>query len=205
MTNLQGFKCRKTILELLKRQEFDTSGYENFSMNEVNIMSSTNQLDMLMQSLPSARVQRKVYVRFVLDRATSPRNIQDMIEDLFVQSETLTKNDLLYIITREGMKQIFISELTRNWERDGWLVIVEGIKNLQFNILEHELVPAHRIMTDDEVDKLKKKYNIIKDQLPEISRFDPVARAIGLRPGQICHISRPSKTSIVDDFYRLCV
>jgi DNA-directed RNA polymerase subunit H (RpoH/RPB5) len=51
-----------------------------------------------------------------------------------------------------------------------------------------------------------KKYNITDTvQFPDISRFDPVARAICLRPGQLCHIVRPSKTAINADYYRMCV
>jgi DNA-directed RNA polymerase subunit H (RpoH/RPB5) len=51
-----------------------------------------------------------------------------------------------------------------------------------------------------------KKFNI-KDRtlFPEISRFDPVAQVIGLRPGQVCHILRASKTAITSDYYRVCV
>lgn len=205
MTIVQNFKCRKTILELLKLQKFDTSGYENFSMNELTVMEVTNQLDMLMQSLPDAPVNRKVYVRFILDKSALTRNIQEIVEDLFVQSETLDKKDILYIITRDGMKPAFVPELTKLWERDGWYVVVEGVKSLQFNILEHNLVPKHVILTDDEVDIVKKRYNMNDEQFPEISRYDPVARAIGIRPGQFCHIFRPSKTSIISDYYRLCV
>ena len=43
------------------------------------------------------------------------------------------------------------------------------------------------------------------NQLPEISRFDPVAQAIGMRPGNICEIIRPSKTAIYAPYYRICV
>ncbi|MCK5558294.1 MAG: DNA-directed RNA polymerase subunit H, partial [Candidatus Hydrogenedentes bacterium] len=39
----------------------------------------------------------------------------------------------------------------------------------------------------------------------DISRFDPVAQAIGLRPGQLCRVMRPSRTAIVAPFYRFCV
>jgi DNA-directed RNA polymerase subunit H (RpoH/RPB5) len=50
------------------------------------------------------------------------------------------------------------------------------------------------------------KYNIKNKSLfPYISRFDPVARVIGLRPGQVCHIVRPSKTSIKANYYRVCI
>ena len=50
-----------------------------------------------------------------------------------------------------------------------------------------------------------KRYNITqKMNFPDISRFDPVARAIGIRPGDVCHITRPSKTAIEADYYRIC-
>ena len=52
---------------------------------------------------------------------------------------------------------------------------------------------------------MRKKYNITSDsELPEISRFDPVAKAIGIRPKEVCEILRPSKTSVITKFYRLC-
>ena len=92
------------------------------------------------------------------------------------------------------------------WESDGIFIVIESIKRLQFNILEHILVPPHRVMSDTEVEDIMKKYNIKdKVQFPDISRFDPVARVIGLRPGQVCHIIRPSKTAIEANYYRICV
>ena len=59
---------------------------------------------------------------------------------------------------------------------------------------------------NSEVKNIMNKYNITNTvQFPDISRFDPVARAICLRPGQVCHIVRPSKTSIETNYYRICV
>ncbi len=79
------------------------------------------------------------------------------------------------------------------------------MKRLQFNILEHKLVFPHRILNEREDKEIRKKYFITSDeQLPEISRFDPVAMAIGMRPGQICEITRSSKTAVETKFYRLC-
>jgi DNA-directed RNA polymerase subunit H (RpoH/RPB5) len=61
-------------------------------------------------------------------------------------------------------------------------------------------------MLESEVKEIIKKYNISdRSLLPDISRFDPVARAIGLRPGNVCHIIRPSKTAIETNYYRICV
>jgi DNA-directed RNA polymerase subunit H (RpoH/RPB5) len=61
-------------------------------------------------------------------------------------------------------------------------------------------------MEEYEVIDIINKYNITeKSQFPDISRFDPVARAIGIRPGQVCNIIRPSKTSITTNYYRICL
>ena len=64
--------------------------------------------------------------------------------------------------------------------------------------MDHKLVPPHTKLTQEEHDKIIKKYNLMdKSHLTEISRFDPVARIIGLKPDEICKIERPCATSIV--------
>ena len=71
--------------------------------------------------------------------------------------------------------------------------------------MDHKLVPPHRILNEEELGDVKKKYNITNiDQFPHISRFDPVAKLLGMRPGQVCEITRPSKTSVITKYYRLC-
>jgi DNA-directed RNA polymerase subunit H (RpoH/RPB5) len=148
----------------------------------------------------------KIYIRYYLAKTIRPPNIHEMIDDLFILTEPLKKNDTLYIITKDNVNDSLINELKHIWERDGIFIIIENIKYLQFNILNHVLVPSHEVMKNDEVTNVMMKYNITdKNQFPDISRFDPVARAIGLRPGQVCHIIRPSKTAIETDYYRVCV
>ena len=79
------------------------------------------------------------------------------------------------------------------------------IKRLQYNILNHQLVPEHIVLSAEEAAEVKKKYNIHDDsQIPDISRFSPVSQVIGIRPGELCRIYRPSKTAIKAEFYRIC-
>ena len=207
----QIFQSRKHVLELMDKQGFDVSGYANFNVSEINAMKQNNQLDMLLESKPNASGEKpsngnKVYIRYYLAKTIRPTNIHEMIDDLFILTETLTKNDTLYIIIKDNVNETLINELKHIWERDGIFIVIENIKCLQFNILKHILVPQHNVMNDSDVNDVMIKYNITdKSQFPDISRFDPVARAIGLRPGQICHIIRPSKTSITTNYYRICV
>jgi DNA-directed RNA polymerase subunit H (RpoH/RPB5) len=204
----QIYQSRKTVLELMEKQNYDVTGYANFSISEINAMKQNNQLDMLLEQKTDEKspTNKKVYIRYYLAKAIRPANIQEMIDDLFVLTETLTKNDTLYIIIKDHVNETLINELKEIWERDGIFIIIESIKCLQFNILNHVLVPEHIVMTEDDVNNVMKRYNITdKVQFPDISRFDPVSRAIGLRPGQVCRILRSSKTAITTNYYRICV
>jgi DNA-directed RNA polymerase subunit H len=207
----QIYQSRKNVLELMERQGFDVTGYANFSVSEINAMKTNNQLDMLLEQKDDSKQEgvstnKKVYIRYYLAKTIRPANLQEMIDDLFVLTETLKKTDTLYIIIKDHVNDTLINELKDIWERDGIFIVIESIKCLQFNILKHSLVPEHKVINEDEVKSVMIRYNITdKVQFPDISRFDPVARAICLRPGQVCHIIRPSKTAITTDYYRICV
>ena len=205
----QIYKSRNTILELMNKQGYNVTDYTNFSVSEVNSMKQNNQLDMLLEKnkeeIDTGR-KNKIYIRYYLGKAIRPANLQEMIDDLFLLTETLTKQDTLFIIIKDDPNETLINELKHIWEKDGIFIVIENIKRLQFNILNHVLVPQHTVLPDADVKVIMEKYNITsKIQFPDISRFDPVARAIGLRPGQVCHIIRPSKTSIEANYYRVCV
>jgi DNA-directed RNA polymerase subunit H (RpoH/RPB5) len=199
---------RKIILELMEKQGYNVKDYANFSVNEVNSMKLNNQLDMLLESNTSdpSIAKRKIYIRYYLAKSIRPANLQEMIDDLFILTETLTKEDTLFIIIKDETNETLLNELKHIWEKDGIFIVIESIKRLQFNILNHSLVPIHRVISDKESKEVMIKYNITeKSEFPDISRFDPVARVIGLRPGQVCHIIRPSKTAVQSNYYRVCV
>lgn len=204
------YNSRKVVLELMKKQGYNVNDYANFSINEVNSMKQNNQLDMLLETsdenITQENPNKKIYIRYYLTSRPAPKNLQEMIDDLFVLTETLKKTDTLFIIIKDDPNETLINELKHIWESEGIFIVVESIKRLQFNILEHELVPFHRVMMESEVKQVMTKYNIVdKIQFPDISRFDPVARVIGLRPGQVCNIKRDSKTAIETNYYRVCV
>jgi DNA-directed RNA polymerase subunit H (RpoH/RPB5) len=194
----------------MEKLGYNVNEYANFSISEVNSMKQNNQLDMLLETkdekVNAENPKKKVYIRYYLTSRPASKNIQEMIDDLFVLSETLKKTDTLFIIIKDEPNETLINELKHIWESEGIFIVIENIKRLQFNILNHTLVPEHRVMLDSEINTIIKKYNITdKIQFPDISRFDPVARVICLRPGQVCHIIRSSKTSIETNYYRICL
>ncbi len=75
----------------------------------------------------------------------------------------------------------------------------------KFNILEHELVPRHEIVPPEEATRILRELGVKPQQLPWLRVTDPVARAIGAKPGDIVRIYRKSPTSGETIVYRYVV
>lgn len=197
------YKARSTLLEQLEERGYDTSNYSGFSIHEVHTMFNNEQLDMLLQN----EKEEKIYVKFHLEKMLRKENIFNAVEELFNIEMLLDKDtDQLIIVTKDEPNDTLIKTAKHIWNSENAFVTLYNIKRLQFNILNHELVPKHTILSETQTKELVEKYNIQDPltQLPEISRFDPVAIAIGMRPGKICKIERSSKTSISTEYYRVC-
>ena len=203
------YKSRTIILDLMNTQGYYINDYEGFSVNEVNTMKVNNQLDMILEkSVEDIDIKRKpkIYIRYYLAKTLRPQNLQEMIDDLFNVEEVLSKSDTLFIVVKDEVNETLLNALKHIWEQEKIFIVIQNLKRLQFNILKHVLVPPHRILSNAEVLAVKKRYNVMNDaQFPDISRFDPVAQAIGIRPGQVCEIIRPSKTAISAPYYRICM
>ena len=197
------YKSRNTILEHLRNLEYDVDDYIEFSINEIDAMNTNNQLDMLVTRGDG----KKVYVKYMLNvKQLRKDNLDQLIEDLYDIENVLEKKDTLVIITNEEPNDTITGRLEYLYNHSGIFIVMHYIKRLQFNILNHVLVPPAKIMTDEEIEELKIKYNLKHmTDLPEISRFDPQAMALCLRPKQVIKIIRKSDTAMENHYYRICV
>jgi DNA-directed RNA polymerase subunit H (RpoH/RPB5) len=185
---------------------YDVSEYIGFSINEIDAMYSNEQLDMLVTH-SEKDTPKKAYIKYYLNaKQIRPANLDDIIEDLFTIETVLTKNDTLIIIVDDEPNDTIITKIKYLYDHDGIFVVIHNIKRLQFNILNHKLVPLCEILSEKETEALKIKMSIkTMSQLPEISRFDPQALAICLRPGEVCKFVRDSATAMKNIYYRVCV
>ena len=210
------FKSRNQILNLLSKRGYDTSDYNNRSFGEVQNMYSDKQLDMLLEHKTDKvtikdddgnEVERKkrCFVKYHLQGKIRINQVYEYIDDIYHIEEILSKEDDFIVIVKDKPNDTLLKLMNTIWNVDNIYFGVYDLHNYLYNLLEHNLIPPHRILSEEEKDNIKKKYKILYDkQFPEISRFKPVALAIGLRPNQLCEITRSSPTAIKTYYYRLC-
>nr|XP_010922168.1 DNA-directed RNA polymerase V subunit 5A isoform X3 [Elaeis guineensis] len=63
------------------------------------------------------------------------------------------------------------------------------ITELLVNITKHVLKPRHDVLTEEEKQKLLKKYNVEDSQLPRMLETDAIARYYGLQKGQVVKVT----------------
>lgn len=198
------YKSRRILLEQLEELGYNISNYEGFSINEVNIMYNKKQLDMLIDSESG----NKIYIKYSIYKKLTENNIYEVINDLFEMETILSKEtDRVIFVIKNEPNDTLMKIQEQMWHADKYFITVVNIDRIQYNLLQHSLVPKHSILNSDESKQFIEEYNIMNPQLqlPTISRFDPVAQAIGLRPDQICRIERNSETTVETKYYRICV
>ena len=201
---LNIYKSRKNLLEIVKSLGYDVEDYEVFNINEIDAMVSNEQLDMLIEN-PNEK--RKIYVKYHLSsKQVRQGMLDDLIEELYNIENVLEKKDTLIIITEDEPNDSIVSKLKYIYDHDEIFVVIHNIHRLQFNILQHNLVPKCNILSEEDENNLMIELKIkTKKQLPEISRFDPQALALCLRPGNIAKFTRKSITALETVYYRVCV
>ena len=175
-----------------------------------------------------------VTIKEMLSDRGEDTSMLDAISD--VELEAMANASKVFTITvREDFKILYylntkfkITELTKKFDSEDTVLIVfkEKINNLnvknikdlninvevfmlkelQYNISRHTLVPKHAIVRDDEfIEKMLATYRIKKNQLPIIQKTDQMARYLHVKSGEIVKITRNSPSAGEAIVYRYCV
>ena len=80
-----------------------------------------------------------------------------------------------------------------------------SMKNVLIDLLQHNLVPKHDILTDEERENLLTELKIEASQLPKVRRTDPIIKLLNGKPGDVVRIQRRSPTAGTSIYYRLIV
>lgn len=72
-------------------------------------------------------------------------------------------------------------------------------------ILDHELVPKHEVLDEEETKEIIDQYGVDKDKMPKIRKNDPVIKLMDAEPGDLIKITRDSPTAGKSLYYRVVV
>lgn len=206
-------KTRYNMLKMLKERDIDVSSHENFSPDELKkmlheslssksfITPEPGPLDMILKN-PNGTI---TYVKYRLDKIKTARAVESFINQIY--ESQLSEKDKLLLIAPDEIHiagSSFESMLNNFYNQKGYFVQIIGLPQLLINIVDHVKVPKHKVISEQDKQNLLKKYNLSEEQLPKISRDDPMAKYLGMVPGEVVKILRSSPTSGSSEYYRLC-
>lgn len=202
------FTARATLLTQLADLGYKVGHLQSASPADVDRQIQDEELNFVVTPTPGvAPPGGAVHVRFHIDKALRQIHIHTLAEQIRDLGGFARATDTVVLISKDPANESVKAALTTVWANGGPFIVVRALTELQFNVLRHRKVPPHRVMRDSEVAELKKTMMLGKNgtkNMPGISRHEPAARAILMRPGHVCEILRPSQCAGEYKYYRLC-
>tara|TARA_B000000565_G_scaffold15298_3_gene11009 strand:+ start:2560 stop:3147 length:588 start_codon:yes stop_codon:yes gene_type:complete len=187
-------------------------GYDISNISPFTTFTGTDKLDKLSINL-SKNGKELIQVHYEVESTrTNHKKLTKRIEDIISKLDSPEKSKDLTIIflVRDGMTPSVKEAIRLLSEKYGVFIQIFPIRNLMYNCTKHKSVPQHIRITKTEYevylqDFLDSLHIESLENLPKIFDTDPVAMFIGLRPGEMCKIIRPSMSAGEHIVYRYCV
>jgi len=209
------YRSRQTLLEIQRAKGYITKPYDKFGPFEIEKMSAgdkENALGMVLERpIPEGvNAPAKCYIEYALPKVKN--RLAGYVAKL-VNALTSNTTDFnparveIIVLTIESIGDTFHNYAQSTLYKDGIRISFFDARTLVSNPMDHVLVPKHEIVPESEHAELLKKYNMkTKLNLPMIKfHEDIIGRIIGLVPGSIVKITRPSSQAGEYIIYRVCV
>ncbi|KAK3009794.1 hypothetical protein RJ639_015157 [Escallonia herrerae] len=178
------YLSRRTVLEMLRDRGYAVADSEiELSLEGFrSIHGQAPDIDRLQISASHESDPRdKILVIFCgmgVVKVNSIRSIatQIMNKDSLSRLILIVQNH----ITNQAMKAVDLFSFK---------VEIFQITDLVVNVTKHVLKPKHRVLTDDEKQKLLKKHNLEEKQLPRMLQKDAIARYYALEKGLVVEVT----------------
>tara|TARA_B100000989_G_scaffold298503_1_gene288159 strand:- start:3393 stop:4052 length:660 start_codon:yes stop_codon:yes gene_type:complete len=211
------FKSRKVILEMLEKRGFNVDAFKNYTIFEIESMRQNNSLKNTADIQPldiltgNDSNNQKALVKYIFTSKIKVSSIASLLIEL-KENGDLDEGDSFILVTKDrsvgkatGQDAIVESQLEALYNEHKVFVQMFWIDKLVTNIMEHEIVPEHEIISQTEKETLLEKFSVTSyNQLPLILKTDPVAMFLGMRRGDVCKIVSPSETSGEYVSFRYC-
>ena len=205
-------QSRKTIFEMMELRGFSYDKYKEYTSVELDIMLKNMNSKLNYETMPLDMIcdhtdidDKKCVIKYVLSRVRVS-NLKNFIGDL-IEYDMVKPNDDLIFIVKDKINNLesFYSLFDAFLETNKIFIQVFSIDNLIRNITTHDLVPDMRIVSQQEKDDIKEKYDIDNmNNIAIILKSDPAAMFYGVKSGDLVEITRTSDTSGKYVTYRYC-
>jgi DNA-directed RNA polymerase subunit H (RpoH/RPB5) len=197
------YRSRKTLLKLLERQGYNVAPFERFSPREIELMmNNKGSLDFVAEKGD----EKKQYARVIY---TAPRfnktKMESFIEEMKLDEDEIEASEFILMITDPVVDAHDASAL-KHWIKNKIRVRYFEVVRLTHNPLDWEYGPQYEIIPAEKHAELLKSLRCTsKSNLPIIRyHFDHSARCLGLVPGDIVKVIRPSMNAGESIVYRVC-
>jgi len=202
-------RSRHTLCDILEDRGYDPTPYRNISPEQIITLAggTSRSLDMIVKKKTDGTAPcERAFVLYVLQDRLRQR-LYTFLRDTYESDseETPTKKDDVIVILNEQYNDIFDKVALQMWHGEKTRITFFHIKQVVVHLGRHVLVPPHRKLTPEESKaELERLHVTQKSQLPLIKHYDIQARLMGLVPGDIIEVLRPSPTSGISRVLRLC-
>jgi DNA-directed RNA polymerase subunit H (RpoH/RPB5) len=206
-------RSRHTLLEILEDRGYDTTKYRNISPDQILTLAEGHPraLDIIVPKREGgpAPCDRAVIIYMIQDRikgrlGTFVRDIYEETKEAVI-AQIYPKDDVIVIINEPAAHEAFDKASLQLWQTQKARMTFFHIKQVVVHLGRHVLVPPHRKLSDEEGKAEMERLHITqRAQLPIIKYHDIQARIMGLVPGDMVEILRPSPTAGVMRYIRLC-
>jgi DNA-directed RNA polymerase subunit H (RpoH/RPB5) len=208
---------RPVLLDILAMRGYDAAPYAAETPDEARRKAATDALGMEVQAAPDGGAARaRCLVRYWLD-VRSKQQLQKNLDALWSEPATAEEGAappdpatcaVLVVLGEEGhLRDAAHAAALGEWRARGASVTLLPARQTLLNPARHRDVPPHRRLREGEVKAQLARLKVRgAAQLPHILfHEDPMARALGLLPGDVVEIRRPSPTAGECCVYRVCV
>ncbi len=196
------YRSRLTVLSLLKSRGYNTAPYERFSVREIELMfSNDGSLDFRAEKIdPDDKT-----VCHVLYYKPRFKKLNEFVDELNLSEEEAARSEFL-VMLQDEIGPSHSAAANRHWLLHKRKVHFFYLYRLVNNPLEHVLQPKFEIIPEDKHDALLKALNCTSSAQLPIMCFhgDVVTRCLGLVPGDIVKIIRPSESAGEAVVYSVC-
>ncbi len=200
------YHSRHTLLDILDERGYEVTPYRKFGPAEAKACAEDypNNYPALGFSVTHKEDKAKqIAIVYPGSRLNQTLRVNNFLQSVF--SEYPETTEVICMITDPTTEELHSAVAYQQWVLNKRRISFFWIHHLVINPTKHMFVPRHEKVSDAEVPELLKQLRAKASQLPLI-RFhtDMQARCLGLLPGDIVKITRPSPSAGEYIVYRVC-